>query len=58
MLKTTTFLKCQILSLVCDMRVMLTLHSKIIDEIHSSIKLSQACHTTKLKKNVHYSVPQ
>ena len=37
---------------------MLILYSKIINEIHLSIKLSQACHTTKLKKNVHYSAPQ
>lgn len=40
------------------MGIIFILQSKIISEVHSTIKLSQACHTTKVKKNVHDSAPQ
>lgn len=40
------------------MGVMLILQSKIINEILSSVKLSQACHATKLKKISYDSAPQ
>lgn len=53
-----TFKKSDILDPVCEMGVMLILQSKIINEVRSTIKLSEACHTTKLKKNVHDSAPQ
>lgn len=38
--------------------VMLILQSKIISEVQSTIKSQQACHATKVKKNVYDLTPQ